>query len=404
MGKFTDTNYTNTVDKLISATKDAITNPYYMYSDKKPTAVTYYAQNIEKSTLDEASGLNEAHIGKGSPIKFNKIENFFLYGIDRIGTETDLGEYGIEVSSIEGDAIILPNTITPREGDFFSIKYVKEDILFRVNNAVFDTLDTGANIWRIEYKFDQSNAKEKLDKQVVKNFKFLVNNVGTDFKALIQDSDFDLVERIEGIIEGLITYFENIFFDSRLQTFVFNHDGWHMYDPFMIEFFIRNKVMNYGEEYLFVSHATSTNKTFGMDYRKTIFNMFETKDISRIKKVQHLATADLITDPNSLFVTRIEDYYSINYCDAMPYKTRFSVIPTDVLEHIEKNFPYSKGSKNEFYNLWIAYFNNEKDFVTSEFIDTALENTNYMDNLSSFYGLAFSIYILERYIGILMTK
>lgn len=404
MGKFTDTNYTNTVDKLVKATKDALNNPYYMYSDKKPTQVTYYAQNIEKSTLDEASGLNKGNIGKESPFKFNKIEGFMIYGIDKIEPAVELGDYGLESASIEGDGIILPNTITPREGDYFRIPYIKEDILFKVVDATFDTLDTGANIWKIQYKMDRTDDLTKIEKQIEKNYRYISTNVGTDFKVIIQDCEYDLIEEIESAVEGLITYFNNIFFDSRLQTFIYNHDGWLMYDPYMIEFFIRNKVMSYGDEYIFVSHATTTNRTFGMDYRQTVFKMFESRDISNIKNVYTLATADLIQDPNSLFETRLEDYYCIRYCDVMPYKTRFNVIPMDVMEHISKNSYYSRGHQNEIYNLWIAYFNNKKDFITSDFIKEALVSTNYMDNLNSFYGLAFTIFILEQYTKILLSK
>ena len=57
MGKFTDTKYTNTIDSLVNATKSKLNNPYYKFNDRKPTKVTYYAQNKEMSTLDEASGL-----------------------------------------------------------------------------------------------------------------------------------------------------------------------------------------------------------------------------------------------------------------------------------------------------------------------------------------------------------
>ena len=56
MGKFSDTRYVNTIDSLVNATKSKLENPYYQFADKKPTKVTYYSQNIEKSTLDESSG------------------------------------------------------------------------------------------------------------------------------------------------------------------------------------------------------------------------------------------------------------------------------------------------------------------------------------------------------------
>ena len=151
MGKFTDTKYVNTIDNLVDATKNKLNNPYYIFNNQSPTRVTYYSQNIESSTVDEASGLYEQHIGEMSPFKFNKIKDFIIYGIEKISTEYDVGDSGLEAGQINGSAIILPNTVNPRPGDFFSISYVKENILFKVNGVTSDTLDNGANVYKIEY-------------------------------------------------------------------------------------------------------------------------------------------------------------------------------------------------------------------------------------------------------------
>lgn len=400
MGKFTDTKYINTIDNLVDATKSKLVNPYYIFGDRKPTKVNYYAQNIEKSTLDEASGLYGAHVGKNSPFKFNKINDFLLYGIERITTEYDVSDFGTEASQIAGEAIVLPNTITPRPGDFFSISYVKETVLFKVNSVSPDTLDNGANIYKLEYALELTNAVDKIESQIEKTFNFIPRNVGTDFKTIIESCDYELIDSLESLVELLITYFENIFFDNRLQTFVYNHDGWLMYDPFMIEFMIRNNILNYGEKYIFVSHATYTDKTFAMDYSKTFFYSLEhpTESINCVVN----ATADLINDPNSLFMTRMEYYYKLRYFDKSPYKTRFAVFDTDVIDHIKNNEMYEKGNKNEFYNLWVAYFNNNKDFIKGNLLEN-VKSIDYMDNLSHFYALGISIFIIEQYIKMLLS-
>lgn len=401
MGKFNDTKYINTIDNLINATKSKLDNPYYKFTDQSPTKVIYYAQNIEKSTLDQASGLYGSHIENDSPFKFNKITDFILYGIDKISTEYDLGDYGIESAQISGDAIILPNTIIPRPGDFFVIPYIKENVLFKVNGSTPDTLDTGMNIYKIEYSLELTNAIENIESLVEKKFNFISNNVGTDYKAIIQDCDLDIISTLEVLVENLITYFEDIFFDNRLQTFVYNHDGWHMYDPFLIEFLIRNKVLSFGDRYIYVSHATQTSKTFGMDYLKTFFYSLENPKSESIR-TSTVATSDLITDPNSLFATRLENYYSIRYFDISPYKTRLQIFDMDVLEHIRSGILYEKGDKNEYYNLWISYFNNT-EFIEGNIIDL-VKNMDYMDNLNCFYAIPISIFIIEQYIFNLLKK
>lgn len=401
MGKFTDTTYTNTIDSLVTATKSKLNNPYYKYTDQKPTKVDYYSQNIEMTTIDEASGLYGSHVGDDSPIKFNKIKDFIIYGIDKIITDLDSGDYGIEAAPIEGDGVILPNTISPRPGDFFTISYLKETVLFKVISVTSDTLDTGANFYKIEYNLSKTDSFEQIEEKVEKDYSFLVTNVGTDFKAIIESSDFDLIANLEQLIEVLITYFETLFFKSQLQTFVYDHDGWKMYDPFMIEFLIRNNVLKYGDKYIFVDHAAATNATFAMDYIKTFFYALENPSPKDIKACT-AATADMIRDPNSLFMCRMDDYYMIRYFDKSPYKTRFTIFSNDLIDRIKNNNLYEKGNDNECYNLWIAYFNNNKDFIKGNML-SIIKNIDYMDNLECFYMLGVTIFIIEQYIKMLLS-
>ena len=401
MGKFNDTKYVNTIDSLVDTSKSKINNPYYKFTDKPPTKVTYYSQNIEKSTLDPASGLNETFIGDASPIKYNKINNFIIYGIDRMSVDYDLGENGIEAAPITGEGIILPNSITPRPGDFFHIDYLKEDNLITVTAVTPDTLDTGSNIYKIEYQLSSDrNTVQKVKKQVEKSFEFIANNVGTDFKMTLLSDDYKLIKELESVVENLIVCFNNTFFKNNLQTFIYNHDGWFIYDPFMIEFLIRNKVFTFGNEYVYVSHACTTSRTFGMDYNKTFFYSLENPDKDII--YNNMATADLITDPNSLFVTRMNDYYSVNFNDKAPYKTRFQTIPTDVIDHIKNNELYERGNDKECYNLWINYFNDkDKDYIRGSAIDL-IQSVECEDTLEYFYKLGITIFIIEQYIKELM--
>lgn len=400
MGKFSDTRYVNTIDSLVNATKSKLENPYYQFADKKPTKVTYYSQNIEKSTLDESSGLFGSHVGTESPFVFNKINDFILYGIERMTTEYDAGDLGLQANPIDGEAVVLPNTIIPRPGDFFSIPYVKEPLLFKVTSSSPDTLDNGANMYRIEYSLNRTNAIETIEKQIHTTYNFFINNVGTDMKAIMRSTDVDMINELKVLTSDLITIFYNIFFKTKLQTFVYNHDGWNMYDPFLIEFLIRNKVLSFGDKYIHVDHAAYINNTFSMDYNETFFRYLERKD--KDLRCPSFATADLITDINSLFSTRIEDYYAIKYVDRSPYKTRLQVFDPEVLERIKENKSYDEKDNKEFYNLWIGYFNESDQYITGRLMDL-IRKMDYEDNLTLFYALPINIFIIEKYIENLMS-
>ena len=124
-GKFINTEHRDNIDSLVVGLKDILKNPYYKWNDKSGTAVVYFNQNKEATTLDEASKLYYADIGINSPIKYNMIEDFMLYGIEQIAISMENGDFGPEASEISGEAIILPNTITPYPGDYFHIIYVE---------------------------------------------------------------------------------------------------------------------------------------------------------------------------------------------------------------------------------------------------------------------------------------
>ena len=69
----------------------------------------------------------------------------------------------------------------------------------------------------------------------------------------------------------------------------------------------------------------------------------------------------------------------------------------DVLEHIKSGEMYEKGNEKECYNLWIAYFNDDTDFIKGDLLGL-LKKIDFMDNLNSFYMLPISIFIIEKYI------
>ena len=159
---FSNTTYRQTTDSLVAGLQSRLDNPYYTFTDKKPTVVTYWNINYKKSTLDQGSQQPYDQIGDDYPLRYNKVNNFVLYGLPRMNVNYNLGEYGIE-SPIEGEAYILPNTIIPCVEDWFTIGYVNEfatdPILFKVTHVTIDTLESGANFYKIEYTFDKTDKK-----------------------------------------------------------------------------------------------------------------------------------------------------------------------------------------------------------------------------------------------------
>lgn len=402
MGTFTNSTYTATIQSLVNATESKIKNPYYKFSDKKPIEVVYFKQNREKSTLDEDTALNYAHVGEESPIRFNQINNFYIYGFDKIALDYDLTEFGLESSEIAGEAIILPNTIIPLPGDFFKVNQIKEDVLFKVNKVTPDTLDNGNNMYKIEYKLELVNQYEQILNQVVAVYQFVIENIGTDFSCFITSESYSMANELSALQQYLTDAYQ-IFFDPSVQTFVFEYNGTYMYDPYLIEFLIRNKVFSSAENYIFVHHATAVGKTFSYDYSKTFFAMLEDTKIFDINRATKMACATKIEDPNSLFVTRLQDYYKIDYFKDFAYVTKFNPIDVDIMFHISEQSYYGKNDPKEAFNTWIAYFTGNTTNITADML-SIIRDTDFYNTKEFYYLIPVCIYILSQAINGIMRN
>ena len=121
-GRFKNTTYATTVDSLHSTMKKVIKNNYYKYSDKAPTPVDYFHINKEASMLDEGSQLAFENVGPESPLRYNRIQNMMIYGLEQFIMQYQSDDFGTESVSIEGEVFTLPNTIEPYPDDQFIIK------------------------------------------------------------------------------------------------------------------------------------------------------------------------------------------------------------------------------------------------------------------------------------------
>lgn len=390
MAKFTNTTHKVTVDSLVDGFKEKIKNPYNMHIDKKPTLTTYYNQNTKKSTLDEGFKTEYSALGKNSPLKFNKVNNFFIYGLERITTELENGEWGLESSSIEGDAIVLPNTIVPIPNDYFTINHCDKKLLFKVINSTVNTIESGANFYKIEYKLDQFT-DEEIEKQVEDKFEMVVNNVGTQFNTIIRSEDYDFIDKVESVLDRLKTYYCNLFYKDRVQTFILNYDSKHFYDPYLIEFLKKHNLINNNGDYLYIAHQTYIPATFSLDYDKTMFRMVE-KGVINKNKPRTKSQADIIDEYLSILCTRAESYYKINYIGKHANPNNFIIenFNHDLLDRIYENKLFKE---DNYLNIIIKYFNNVE--IKPEDI-YAIEDIDFEHDIVLFYNIPVIIYILEH--------
>lgn len=400
MGGFTNTNYRKTSESLVKGLQNRLeNNPYYLFIDKKPTVVTYWNINDKHSTLDQGDKEVYHQTGENTPLRYNKINNFQIYGIERIMVDIQRGEYGPE-SPIEGEAIILPNTIIPCPDDYFMITYLKDNtLLFRVNSATPDTLESGANFYKIKYNAETSSELSKgfLDnKLLVNEFDYRPGNIGSNLSTLIVTSDAALLDRIQSLYNMLKSFYLELFYKGNIQTFIYGYLGMFIYDPYLIEFIIRTGIFSEeGNNYLYISQAVHKPDTFSIEYSRSIF-----KDVEDVNPKMHLNSCYPVPvhDPNSLLVDRMEDYWELSINIRNKCNEPINWLDMDLFDRIEKNLPYEDDKKNFYRNIIIKFMNKTSDTfdLNIEDIESAEERDYYFCK-DLYYEIPLLLYAIRGY-------
>lgn len=405
MGKFINTKYVDSVDSLVDMDKKLIQNPFYLFNDKgKGIKVTYYNINKAQSTLDPGSKLAYTDLGKDSPIRYNKINNFMIFQINKFEINLENGDFGMEGEPITGESYIIPNTIVPVDGDYFEINHIKDSTwLFKVTDASPDTLENGANCWKINWELDRTSNREILN-NIVEEYDYITTSEGTNVKAIVLHTDYNIAKELDELADTLREYFRGLFYSNKIQTFTYQWANFsNMYDSYSIEFMIRNKVLYSTDDFIYVQHQIQLPATFAIDYNKSIFRSFELKDINSLSSSYHQAQANLIDDVTSIFHTRYENYYALDYkyvmVDDEPFNPRdiIPIVDEDLIDRIINNKKYDitvDDKKKMFNNIFIKYFNNESiNHTDIEYV----ENIDYEPVEQIYYKTLFLIFCVDFY-------
>ena len=394
-GKFTNTSYNDTVHSLLGAMNSAIKNNYYKYSDKPPTPVEYFHINNQASSLDEGSRLAFNNIGDDSPFRYNLIHNMMLYGLEQFQLPYASEDFGVESQAIEGEAIILPNTITPYPDDQFCIPYLKKQIIFKITHVEPDTLEDGSNIFKVSYRSSTSKLS-KLQMQVVDEYELIMNNVGTELNPILKSSVVDFMKEIDQHLVFLKQFYKRLFYNKRVQTFTFQYKNDIFYDPYMIEFLRKNKILEGDGEYIYIQHQTVLEPLFPAYYNKTMFACLENKDLVHVDQYEIMGAGRGITNEFTIFANRMEPYWEIYYNYPVGYEV-LDMIPCFkriLIDHIIGEELIE--TKYTYYNIIIKYMLdvdiNENDVKELDFFF-------FFNSSLLFYAIPCIIYCLERYMN-----
>ena len=413
MGKFINTEHMDMVDSITKGVvQEAIKNPYYLFENTKATPVTFYELHSEQSTLDDSARIEYNTVGDKSPLRFKKIEGVYLYGLGRMEISYHNGDNGLEADPISGDCTDLPNTIHPTPGCFFEIPYLNESnkhFLFTITDVSDDTMDNGQNIHRMSYELEYTDEDSwnDLQKQVVEDYRFIPGNVGTENNSVILSSRYDLAEKLDELLTIYRKYYTELFYNERVQTFTFQHlTGYNINDSYLVEFLIRNKIMNGGSaDYLYVSHKNPVSSTFSLDYAKSLYRAVETNDLEAAAKARIKGQYLAILNQYTIFYTRQESYYSVDYNLPVAVSSVGNMIEAfdpDFVRNLVEGKLYDYSDKRSYLNIIIKYMHGMIPVCTQDAY--ALENVQYEESGELYYSMPLVMYCIEKYIKTLITQ
>lgn len=278
-GKFTNTEWNDTVKSLVSSQKKLMKeNPFYIYNDKKHTIVDWYQINEKASCLDEGTKQNWEVLGPNSPFRYDEIKDMALYGgFDKIEMQLSNGDFGLEVEQFGGTSYIVPDTIVPLPNSLFKISYVEKDYLFIVTDVNPDTIESGANVYKIEWSFWRVKEDDWLEKQTINNFVLHLDNVGSEYKSIIEAKQFDSMKAMDELCLELKDMYIDLFYNKNIQNFSYRYMYGEFYDAYFIEFMIRNYILKGSSNYLYLSQAMTVPDNFLIEYNKSIYRHLEKK-------------------------------------------------------------------------------------------------------------------------------
>lgn len=218
------------------------------YTDDARTLVTYFNVNETHTTTSLGMNMYNQTLGPDSPFRFDQIENMIILGLSMSNPEeTNVSNTEVRDININGEAFIIPGTIMPHENDFFILKHINMNHLFRVSHVDQDKLiSDGA--YRIQYDLFSTNPQEIdwIYKQTVNKDPYIMDLQtigGEDLTPVIGKTDYELRHRLLSMIDDMIESYVAQFYDKTHNCFICHLNGESLFDLCGNKFMARHGIM-----------------------------------------------------------------------------------------------------------------------------------------------------------------
>lgn len=305
------------VDQFIT---DSTVN-YAIFNKGAPTFVTYYSKMFYESDHDRQFEAYNESVGTESPIRYNRIENFPVWGMETSDFGSDESEIGYQ-GNVTTTFLILPNTITPNTDDQVEISISSKKYLFTVVSSESDNMNH-SKYYKITAKLSHKtveNVQEQIDKKSEVDYGLLLEK-----RNAIKSKDHaSTIRKLRTIYDGVLATYSDRFYNSK--SMVFSNDL--VLDQYLNHFITRNGLNQSFEKYrsnLLISKSINEYIKPNI-YEGTIFDLLERDNLSieRLSKCKASAVPYIDDDRNKAYnfnfflpskYTFITYFYSLDQFD-----------------------------------------------------------------------------------------
>lgn len=376
----------------------------FLSGQGQPVLVTYWNINDTVSTVNNGTETIDQLLGSESPFRYNKIENMPMYGpIKDILPEIvqEDGPLDIELN-VEG--YLLPDTVKPSEFDFFEYRFGKNlsrSIIFMVNNFTLSTIKSNG-YYKLEAHLididDCNGYRDKLDKQVTKNFETNLETLGTNDKCIIESKHFKFIKDIRAVIDDLRGQYLNMFYSGQYNAIVYDklfHNEYLGWDPWVTEFIIRNGIFSSSSKTPIALVNFDPVQGFQQKYNMTFFHAVEIRNMKYLKNLRYTpeSFSRLNTNPFAYYGEEIAFKVDIYEDEPAKYSgnTYMNLLFKNNIEQNKKT-----NVLTEFECILVDYFNQENlSNIISEDIVSSLKNFVFEYNEYWFRFGPILMYVLD---------
>lgn len=320
----------------------------YLQGNGTPTLVTYYNIDDTMSTVDMGTYTVDEILGGESPLRYNRIENFPVFGLNEILPSIEMIEGNLMDMSVDKEVIILPNTIKPTPLDILIYRFNNgSTITFNVTEFELSSIKNNS-YYKLSLSLKDINDTDTVDKveaQTVKGFTARLENAGTQDKCIIEDKIYDEISNIESTIKYIIEEYTTLFYDNRYNCVLLRNSkfsGYPIYDPYLTTFIIRNDILDSSSDYIVLCNFDNRPEIDKI-YKLSMYRYLELRNSAHMELMVVAPASFRNLDSNPFYYYGEESVFTIDLmkkCDCgTPIYGNQELIESIIYHHLPDKKP-----------------------------------------------------------------